>query len=306
MTDHQSSFETPSLEIDHPARPGWFTEGLALMVSPEEFARKLGAISVHLDSKRADHELANIHVLRAAAEGVVSPEALDEYKDLADRPELVGRYIIWFGRVTTAAYDNVFRLQEKDSQKYADLVRSVRKEKHLRRIGLDLGGWRNLDNWEGTADLDRYASGMSDAIKAEDSNIEVTECKTPAEQMRGYKLYPVTISKDGFPQRDLTAATIRRSRRHLIVRKPGLRQLLVVKESTGLIPIEGIKDEREAEVIGEALNNWSKENHGYENSPVAQVAGRVFERAITNRDEVIPINAHYYVLASVDMPVVPS
>lgn len=351
MVDERLPLEAATLEIDHPAHPDWIYSGLKLVPSAdaEEFTllkeapeyralrdrygesgdtlrfmvQNIGSITMNVDSKRATHELANLHLLNVAASGIVSPDALGEYRAFAGKPERAGEYIVWFAKVVTAAYTNFYRLKREhdevhgdsevhrqECRSYEDLVRRVGGVASFKNISLDLGGKRQSGDWNSTADLDVWAENLNAQIQTAEPTAEVKLARTAAEQMRGYKLYPWrTRDMSGAHDPSYTSATIRRRRREAMVRIPGFREIVIIKESKGWILPNRIEDDSQRDLIVRALANWKESEHEYENSPISRIGGKVFERAINNRDttlEVSPTHAHYYMQASPDLHVVPS
>lgn len=354
MTEQQPPLEVLTREIDHPRDAAWYSRGLALMASDEpekykalkdcqeyqalqeRFGRSddvfrylinnLGAISINVDTKRSIHEQTNYHVLEVAANGLVSADALGEYRTYAGNHERAGEYIVWFAKVVTAAYTNYFRLENEhasvhpegekhDKEKcrsFEEFLGSIggQNGKSMNKISLDLGGKRQSGDWNVTGDLDTWAELLGSQIIKADHRAEVTLARTEAEQIRGYKLYPWQTRNDkGNPDPAYTSATIRRRRREAIIRIPGLREIVIIKESKGwLLPGE-IEEDYLRDHVGDALRNWNPEVHGVENSRIAREVGEiVFERAIVNRDttrEIIPVHAHYYMQSSRDLPEVP-
>lgn len=241
----------------------------------DQLVTAISLASLRTDMHRHAHEMDNV-----GARLQLRDAQLQQYREMAGNPDQIAPYIRWFGRTALAAFQTKGRQFDFNS------------------ISLELGGWRQDGDWECIRPLDDMVRPLP-GLFADDQEFRLEEI-SKSHSMKNYLLLPMrefTTDEGGFPY-----AVVRR-RRGVANMYFGDHHYYIFKQSIGLVVLGQMMDDEKRQVVRLWDELWNSAPAKYEdryatNTPPANLAGRVFERAIAEPDrshvrDVVPISAQY-------------
>lgn len=267
--------------IDHPAQPGWRPGGSQAIshrletqlhrrfsASGEDAAAVMQAVdlaSMQLDAYRITHERDSLGRLQ------LSPSEQQLYERLAGRPNRFGAYIRWFGRVATRALLYVDHTYPFDS------------------VALELAGVRQLGDWGATKELDVAVRRVPEQLHLFSPSIAVSPAVLGPSN---YQLRP--MYDDETRNYSFRYAAVRRRQPAFDVQEQSQEQVRLYRQSVGLLVLSQLAPDARRSIV-EAYEAAGPEQSAANNTPVAALAGQVFEQAITDRAglAIVPVATQY-------------
>jgi hypothetical protein len=271
-----------SVNIDHPSQPGWLPSGLlaangylqallrerfaAVGQDVDRLMQHIDVAAIQLDSYRLTHERDNLGRLRLDAIGQRM------YGQLAGRPERFGEYIRWFGLAATRAL-------QRDAQPF-----------EFDSVALELAGRRQLGDWGAARQLETAIRRIPGQLRAVDRAMVVMP---PESTTSNYQLRPM-YDDDAVQDYTFDYAAVRRRQPMFDVQERALHRVRLYRQSVGLVVLGLLAPEARRSIV-EAYQQKGPEQSAENNTPPAAAAGRVFERAITDRAAraIVPIGTQY-------------
>ncbi len=293
--------EEPKLRpIDHPTQEGWLAAGLDILdipaadePAPEQFLRfgddarqimhAMSVASRRTDSARATHEQANVAKL------LLSPDELKRYHELAGRPKESVEYIEWFSEKATNAYAYL-----SEPTNLATHIQRLNREK-LGKIGLELGGRRQVGDWESTKELDKSIRDIPPALHTHTgAAIEVFD--DPDDPgLLDYQSIPLYLDGSGSKELEYITARRRRILADIVIGNSLVVELF--KESDFLLVLKNLSTKARERLI--SPYNRDLPDIDAWNSRPARVAAPIVEEGIEQRAttvKVTPIGARHVMM----------
>lgn len=289
--------QTIQNNIDHPAQANWLRVGRSLPTDyQQELLRsrfenssqdpsviiEMSRIAIgQSDVTRQMHERSTFGVLSRANQGRAA-----EYLDTAGNPDEIGQYLRWFGRAV---------------QGYLN----CNPDENIAKLGLELGGVRQVGDWENTSGLDEMIRSIPERAQSEQGlNISVRE--RPRQRAVSYRFEP--MAGDIFPSspNEFRFGRVRRRRAVADVEVDGAVDLHIFKESLGMVVLDEVDAGDRKRILDDVKNSGAQNSFtkkGRNNTKAAQIAGEYFHQAIDLRNDdtrIVPISAHYVMVACLD------
>lgn len=274
-------------------------------------------------SYRATHESGNRALLGVGSKHEHGDNLIlrQQYDEMTGRPKKIGHFIQWFSRVSHDAFVK------------QEVLPAHERFKH---VSLELGGIRQFGDWESTAALDAMARSVPQKVleanpkahlilygrrsnEYNDARVDyVDEVNKTYRLLPQYKL-PAAEDKQfkasAFDDEDLEKSApiafdftvVRRRRPVADIYIPGQSDLVIFKESIGLMVMSMIESEARESIIDDCKRVFNEARLTRDikgvgavkmnDTPGARLAGGIFEAAIDSRagvtKDIIPISAHY-------------
>ncbi|MBC7581479.1 hypothetical protein H7097_01250 [Aeromicrobium sp.] len=274
-------------------------------------------------SYRDMHEASNRGILNIGTRDSAGDAGIlrSEYDNFAGRSKKVSDFIMWFSKTSHDTFVN-----------HEDLPAS----KQFKHVSLELGGIRQSGDWNVTGPLDRMARSIPRGVLSLNPDVRMTIYDPQSEMFddarvsyvdsydKGYLLLPQyklpepstrLMTHDVFIGEELGVSAlidfhysvIRRRRPVADIYVPGQSDLVIFKESIGLLVMDALDATLRKRILQDCSQAFEHARHGRDiegtgnmklNDTVgARLAGNLFESAIESRDgvtkDIIPISAHY-------------
>lgn len=269
----------PTRELDHPSQEGWWDANTHEVDAPEVDALErryrqvadvdisslllaVNEATIRATMRRFAHERANLGTLQLDAAG----EA--KYRELAARPERVGKFIEWFLGIAPAALET----------------------SNQPKVALELGGRRQSGVWDLVA-LDALEQSIPEQIRAVDADAEVTMLKGNGSFMN---YLPTPLIEGAAISSNY--ALLRRRRGAADIRIGDVRAK-IFKESNALLLLN-LLDTEVCDALLESFGDPKQDHEARHNA--AYMAGQVFERAVHSpagsSRSVVPVSAQLVIM----------
>ncbi|MGB4758848.1 MAG: hypothetical protein WBP26_02210 [Candidatus Saccharimonadales bacterium] len=282
--------------IDHPVQEDWLGVGRSLPsgyqkeLLTERFANskqdplviiEMSKIAImQSDVTRQMHERSTFGVLSGANRGRAR-----EYVDTAGNPDEIGGYIRWFSKAVQSHIKHP----------------NYRPNKDLAKLGLELGGVRQVGDWDNTKELDEMIRTIPDRAQSE-RGLDVSVRERPRQRAVAYRYEP--MPGDIFSESKF--GRVRRRRAVADVHVEGAVDLHIFKESLGMAVLGELDADDRSRILSDVKNSGAQNSFtkaGRNNTIAAQIAGEYFHQAIDTRGgdrNIVPISAHYVMVACLD------
>lgn len=283
--------------IDHPAQPNWLIAGRSL---PTEYQRDLltqrfensgqdpsliiemSRIAIgQSDVTRQMHERATVGVLSRSSLGRAT-----EYLDTVGNPDQVGWYLRWFSK-SVQGYSN------------------YNQDKSLTKLGLELGGVRQVGDWDNTKELDEMVRSIPRLARSE-HGLDLSVREEPRQRAVAYRYEPMPGNLFPGQPSESRFGRIRRRRAVADIKVENAVGLRIFKESLGVVVLGEIDQDDRKKIFDDVQKSGEQNSftkHGRNHTVAARIAGEYFHQAIDSRGDdtrVVPISAHYVMVACLD------